>query len=143
MDDIQVVPAIITAFLAVVSPIVVSVGTTTNMSSRTKNWVALGVSFVIALVYMFLTGGFNDPGNLVITLGVVFAIQQVVYRQLLVDLATKLEANVGMKSKVDDTPREPVAAKAPDGSEVVMAVPTGEVDAVDGNEEGNGNLPVT
>ena len=124
-------PLLITAVLTLVSPLLTAWFTKTAMSSKTKNLVAVVMSFIIAGVYVFLEGGFNTADDLLVPLGVVYGLQQLIYNQFLKKLATEVEASFGLKSVEvagQDVKVEAVEGKTVDGSEVVVAVPEQDVD---------------
>lgn len=133
--EIVALPAALAAAISFFSPYLTSILTTTTMSSKAKNWIAFAVALVIGIGYVLFTGGitdFTDVGQIVQALTVSFTIQQLAYRQILVETATKVEAKYGIGSKKSFTSEvEAETTKAVDGSEVVIAETTdfGDVDS--------------
>lgn len=136
MIDIVNYPEWITLFLTSISPFITSVFLKTNMSSRTKNWVAFAISGAIALVYVFMSGGFGTitgPEDLVVPLGFAYGYSQFLYNTFFKKAATYIEANYGLKEiKLDagDEKQEVVKATTVDGSEVVVAVPESQAEVL-------------
>lgn len=52
------IPTTLAIVLSVISPLIVGALTKASMSAKTKGWIALGVSVVIALGWTVATGGF-------------------------------------------------------------------------------------
>lgn len=120
MQEITVLPEILLVAISFFSPYLTAFFTKAGMSSKVKNWIAFGIAAVIAAGYVLMTGGITDWTDLN-ALAIVFAIQQLAYRQILAKSVTNVEASVGVgKSEVKT---ETVEAEAPDGSEVLMATP--------------------
>lgn len=112
-------PTIVVAALTVVSPLLTSVFTRVSMTSAQKNNVAVAVSFVIAAVYVIMSGGVHDLTNVAEIAGVlpaVFTLQQLVFQNLLRGLSDKVEARVGVK---DPAPAALPSAPGPDGAGVI------------------------
>jgi ABC-type bacteriocin/lantibiotic exporter with double-glycine peptidase domain len=108
--DTNVLLNAVTAVIVVASPLLTSLFTHTVMSSRTKNTIAMIVSLVIAVVYEVVTGGIHDWSNLAFAFPIVYGLQQAVYNTILKDLATTVEAKVGVVSKGSvAAPETPVA----------------------------------
>lgn len=127
------VPSVFALLFTLLSPYVTAIFTKVSMSSEVKNLIASGVSLVVAVLYVFFTGGFSDPSNLVIALGLVYSLQQFSYNQFMKKSVTSVEANVGLKAIELDKPdekKEVVQAKTVDGSEVVVALPESEVQQI-------------
>lgn len=123
------VPSVFALLFALGSPYITAIFTKVTMSSETKNLIASGAALIVALAYVFFTGGFSDPANLAISLGIVYSLQQFSYNQFMKKSVTSVEANVGLKEiKLDhpDEKKEVVEATTVDGSEVVVAVPESE-----------------
>lgn len=51
------IPSALAILLSALSPLLVSVLTRSSMSSKTKSWVAVGVSAVIAIGWLWISGG--------------------------------------------------------------------------------------
>lgn len=125
----EALPVAIVALLTLVSPFITAFFIKTKMSAQAKNWVAVAISAVIALVYVFTQGGFASlvgPEEYAAALGLAYGIGQLVYNTLLKKSATYVEANYGLTSKTTDAKVDVVTTKAADGSEVVIAVPADE-----------------
>lgn len=86
------VPIIITILVTIVSPFVTAYINKVNWSPQTKNLVALAVSFVIALGYVFFTGGIGDWSQLAIALPSIYGLSQAVYQFILKVPVSKFEA---------------------------------------------------
>lgn len=133
MIDVVNYPEWITLFLTSVAPFITSVFLKTNMSSKTKNWIAFAISGAIALVYVAMSGGFGTISgveDLVVPLGFAYGYSQFLYNTFFKKAATYIEANIGLKEIRLDTPDEkivPVEARTVDGSEVVAALPESQV----------------
>lgn len=124
MQEITVLPEILLVAISFFSPYLTAFFTRAGMSSKVKNWIAFGIAAVIAAGYVLMTGGITDWTDLN-ALAIVFAIQQLAYRQILAKSVTNVEASVGVgKSEVKT---ETVEVEAPDGSEVLVA--TTDVDS--------------
>lgn len=121
-----VLPTTIVALLTLVSPYITAFFVKSTMSSQTKNWIAVAISAVIALVYVFTQGGFASiagPEEFFAALGIAYGIGQLVYNALLKKSATKVEANYGITAKDTDEKLEVEKQIAADGSELIVAVP--------------------
>lgn len=97
--EIEALPAVVTAFLTVISPYVTALFTNFEMSSKTKNLIALGFSAVVAVVYVLLSGGFAEVTtitDLAAPLGIVYAVQQLAYNLFLKGSVKKVEATKGV-----------------------------------------------
>lgn len=132
------VPEIITAIAVVISPFITALFLKTTMSSTTKNWIAVGVSAVIAIGYVFLSGGFSDPTDLAVPLGLAYGIGQFLYNSIMKKPATKIEANYGLVAKKTDEPKEVIVTEHVDGSEAVVAVDETVADAYKEDESPKG-----
>lgn len=124
MQEITVLPEILLVAISFFSPYLTAFFTRAGMSSKVKNWIAFGIAAVIAAGYVLMTGGITDWTDLN-ALAIVFAIQQLAYRQILAKSVTNVEASVGVGKSEDKT--ETVEVEAPDGSEVLVA--TTDVDS--------------
>jgi UPF0716 family protein affecting phage T7 exclusion len=98
----EVLPEIILALVTVLSPLLTAVATRANWSSKTKNAVAAGVSIVIAVVYLVLTGGISDWSNIVLVIPAVYGVQQLVYNQFLKNLSKEIEVTVNARPNVEE-----------------------------------------
>lgn len=97
----ELLPTALTLVLTLVSPLIAAWFTKSTMTSRTKNLVALFVSVVIAGGWVFFNGGFEGV-DIALALGAVYGLQQLVYNQLLKDVAKDIEANNGITAPVED-----------------------------------------
>lgn len=86
------VPIIITVLITMLSPFVNAYINKVTWSATTKNLVALATSFVIAIGYIYFTGGFLGWDQLAVTLTSVYGLGQAVYQFLLKVPASKFEA---------------------------------------------------
>ena len=96
-----VLPEIIYGVLALISPLLTAFFLKRNMSAQAKSWIAVVISAVIALVYVFLEGGFNNlagPEEYAAALGIAYGIGQLVYNTLLKAPAKTVEAKYGITS---------------------------------------------
>lgn len=122
----EALPTTIVALLTLVSPYITAFFVKSTMKSATKNWIAVGISAVIAVVYVFTQGGFAGiagPEEFFAALGIAYGIGQLVYNSLLKKSATKVEANYGITSKTTDEKLDVVETRVSDGSEAVVVVP--------------------
>lgn len=128
----EILPTTIAAVLTIISPYITAWFTKTEMTAAAKTWIAFGISAAIALVYVFTQGGFDNiagPEEFFAALGIAYGIGQLVYNALLKKSAKFVEANYGVASAVkqeSDGKVEVVKTTAPDGSEMMVAVPTVE-----------------
>lgn len=136
--ELEVLPVTITALLTLVSPYITAFFAKTEMSSVVKTWIAFGISAVIALVYVFTQGGFNNiagPEEFVAAVGLAYGLGQLVYNAILKKSAKYVEANYGVTSavkEVSDGPVEILKTTASDGSEQIVAIPA--TDDYQGNQ---------
>lgn len=86
------VPLIITILVTMASPYVTAYINKVTWSPEKKNLVALAVSTVIAIGYLFLTGGIADWSQLGVVIPAVYGLQTAVYQFILKVPATKFEA---------------------------------------------------
>lgn len=92
------IPEILLALITVLSPLISAVAIQSKWNDKTKNAVAFGVSLVIAVGYLVLTGGITDWSNIPAAVLAVYGLQQLVYMQLLRQLSKKVEAATSVKS---------------------------------------------
>lgn len=127
--ELEVLPTTIAALLTLVSPYITALFVKTEMKAVTKTWIAFGISAVIALVYVFMQGGFNNlagPEEYLAALGVAYGLGQLVYNSILKKSAKTVEANYGVTSAVKEESAgkvEVVETTNSDGSEALVAVP--------------------
>lgn len=63
-----------------------------DWSPKTKTLLAMALSLVIAVLYLFMTGGIADWTQLAVVIPAVYGVQQGVYAFFLKNIATKFEA---------------------------------------------------
>lgn len=100
--EFETVPALIVTVLTLLSPLISAFFTKLSMSPKTKNLIALGISLVIAVIYVILTGGFADVTgveDVAVPLGIVYGLQQVVYNQFMRKHVAKVEAKRGVTDR--------------------------------------------
>jgi hypothetical protein len=86
------IPIVLVIIVTFFSPYVNAYIQKVTWSSQTKNLIALTVSAVIALGYLFLTGGIGDWSQISIWVPAVYGLQQAVYNFILKNSASKFEA---------------------------------------------------
>lgn len=113
MEIMDTLPTIVTAALALLSPLGTAIFTKTGTSPVTKNNVAVGVSFAVAIVYVVLNNGvtdWNDLNQIVAALPPIYLLQQLSYKFLIKDWTKAVEANVGAGAGAKDGKHEAGAA---------------------------------
>ncbi|UDL16736.1 membrane protein [Arthrobacter phage Atuin] len=85
-------PVIITILITMASPYINAYFNKVTWSPEKKNLVALASSLVIAVAYIYFTGGFHGWDQLAVTLTAVYGLQQATYQFLLKVSASKFEA---------------------------------------------------
>lgn len=88
MDTLAVV---ITAFFTVVSPLAIAWKKDPQWSTALKTGLPIFVSVVIALAFLWYTGGFANGADIFTTILTVYGVQQLVYTTILKNMAEKLE----------------------------------------------------
>lgn len=109
MEIMDTLPVLVTAALSLLSPLGTAIFTKTGTSPVTKNNIALGVSFAVAVVYVVLNSGitdWNDLNQIVAVLPVVYALQQLSFKFLIKDWTKAVEANVGAGAGAKDGKHE-------------------------------------
>lgn len=86
------VPLIITILVTMASPYVNAYINKVTWSPEKKNLVALAVSTVIAVAYLFFTGGIADWSQLGVVIPAIYGLQTATYQFLLKVPASKFEA---------------------------------------------------
>lgn len=86
------VPFVITVLITFFSPFANAFIQRVNWSPETKHLVALGVSALIAIGYLLMTGGIGDWSQLGVVIPAVYGLQQAVFAFILKVPATKFEA---------------------------------------------------
>jgi hypothetical protein len=119
------IPEVLLALITVVSPIFTAVAVQSKWDTKTKNAVAFGVALVIAVVYLVLTGGITDWGDITTAVLSVYGLQQLVYMQLLREISKKVEAATSVKSGEaivveEDKPNVTVETGEAEGQVVVV-----------------------
>lgn len=110
----ELIPTALAIFITAISPLIVGALTKASWSPKTKGWIALGVSIVVALGWTLATGGFGaltlagGAGGFVQALGLAigsaYALQQAVYALMFkgTDFAKELTHNVGLTDGESD-----------------------------------------
>lgn len=118
----EALPITIAGLLTFLSPLLTSFFTKRNMSAQAKSWIAVVISAVIAVVYVFLQGGFAaiaGPEEFFAALGIAYGIGQLAYNTLLKSTAKTIEAKYGVTSPA---PAEESKQDVADG-EIRVTVP--------------------
>jgi hypothetical protein len=84
-------PVVLLTGITAGSPFAAALVNRVHWSVRAKQGIAFGVAAVIAVIYLYFTGGLTHWTDIATTVGSVFALQQLVYKQLLHDVASKVE----------------------------------------------------
>lgn len=118
-------PEYVLALIAVLSPLLSAVAIQSKWDSKTKNAVAFGISLVIAVVYLLVTGGITDWSNIPAAVLAVYGLQQLVYMQFMRELSKKVEAATSVTSGEaivvqEDKPNVVVDTGQPEGQVVVV-----------------------
>lgn len=92
------IPEILLALITVVSPLISAIAIQSKWDDKVKNAVAFGVSLLIAVGYLILTGGIADWSNVPAAVLTVYGLQQLVYMQFMRQLSKKVEAATSVKS---------------------------------------------
>ena len=85
-------PIVLVIIITFFSPYVNAYIQRVTWSSETKNLIALTVSAIIALAYLFFTGGIADWSQISIWVPAVYGLQQAAYNFILKSSANKCEA---------------------------------------------------
>jgi hypothetical protein len=91
MDPILLITAG-TVLFATISPFLNAAIQRVTWTPKQKALVAWGVSIVIAIIYVLLTGGIANLSQLVIAAPAIYGYQQAIYTFFLKNVATKFEA---------------------------------------------------
>lgn len=94
--------------LGAIAPFLIAIANKVKWSSTTKQLVAWGISIVLAVLWLFLSGGLSlvtDWQAFVGAVPVIYALSQAVYEFLLKNILSKLEAATD-KSAIVVTPSE-------------------------------------
>lgn len=119
---IDTVPIAILSGITAASPFAAALVNRVHWSVRAKQGVAFGVAAVIAVVYLYFSGGLGNWGDIATTTGSVFALQQLIYKQLLHDVASKVELATtgGNAANIINT----AVPTSSNGSNVIVINPT-------------------
>ena len=110
----ELIPTALAIFITAISPLIVGALTKASWSPKTKGWIALGVSVVVALGWTLATGGFGAltlAGGIAgfvqalgLAIGSAYALQQAVYALMFkgTDFAKELTHNVGLTDGESD-----------------------------------------
>ena len=110
----ELIPTALAIFITAISPLIVGALTKASWPPKTKGWIALGVSVVVALGWTLATGGFGAltlAGGaegfvqaLGLAIGSAYALQQAVYALMFkgTDFAKELTHNVGLTDGESD-----------------------------------------
>ena len=110
----ELIPTALAIFITAISPLIVGALTKASWSPKTKGWIALGVSVVVALGWTLATGGFGAltlAGGIAgfvqalgLAIGSSYALQQAVYALMFkgTDFAKELTHNVGLTDGESD-----------------------------------------
>lgn len=85
-------PLALATVLTLISPFINAAVQKVTWSPQTKTLVAIGVSLLIAVAYLALTGGIADWTQLAVVVPAVYTVQQLVFQFLVKNIATKFEA---------------------------------------------------
>lgn len=86
------IPIVLVIVITFFSPYVNAYIQKVTWSTQAKNLIAITVSAVIALGYLFFTGGIGDWSQISIWIPAVYGLQQAVYNFILRSSASKFEA---------------------------------------------------
>lgn len=82
----------LTLVLTFLSPFLSAYIQKVDWSPRTKTLLAMALSLVIAVLYLFMTNGIADWSQLAVAIPAVYGVQQGIYQFFLKNIATKFEA---------------------------------------------------
>lgn len=82
----------LTLVLTFLSPFLSAYIQKVDWSPRTKTLLAMALSLVIAILYLFMTNGIADWSQLAVAIPAVYGVQQGIYNFFLKNIATKFEA---------------------------------------------------
>jgi hypothetical protein len=122
----QVIPAGILSVITFFSPFLSAVINRYHWGPRLKNGVAFGVALVIAVGYLLATGHIGNGPMDVAVVSTVFAFQQLVYKQILSEVAGRVEVATYGKGLVVNT----AAPKDSAGHTVIVVSPVAPAPAV-------------
>jgi hypothetical protein len=90
----------LTLVLTFLSPFLSAYVQNVDWSPKTKTLLAMALSLLIAVLYLFMTNGIADWSQLGIAIPAVYGLQQAVYNFFLKNIATKFEAITQLGSLV-------------------------------------------
>lgn len=132
------VPELILAAITILTPLVSAVAIQSKWDPKMKNAVAFGISLVLAVGYLLLTGGIADWTDVPAAVLAVYGLQQLVYKQFLHELSKRIEAvtdiNKGEKVVVAEGEANQVVETGGENAEVVI-VDDAEAQAAEINKE--------
>lgn len=114
-----VIPAGILSVITFLSPFLSALINRYHWGSRLKNGVAFGIALVIAVGYLLATGHIGNGPLDIAVVSTVFAFQQLVYKQILSEVAGRVEVATYGKGLVVNT----AAPKDSAGHTVVVVSP--------------------
>lgn len=97
----------LTLVLTFISPFISAYVQNVDWSPKTKTLLAMILSLLIAILYLWMTNGIADWSQLGIAIPAIFGIQQAIYNFFLKNIATKFEAVTNFGSLVVTPSVEP------------------------------------
>lgn len=96
-------------FLGLAAPFITAIFNRVGWTSKTKHLVAFGVSIVLAVFWLVVTGGFAvfDVPAIIAAMPAIYTISQAVYTFFVKNIATKLEAATDKNAVVISPAEEP------------------------------------
>lgn len=82
----------LTMLLTLISPFISAYVQSVDWSPKTKTLLAIVLSLIIAILYLWMTNGIADWSQLTVVVPAVYGLQQAVYNFFLKNIATKFEA---------------------------------------------------
>ncbi len=133
----ELVPELLLAAVTVLSPLLSAIAIQSKMSPKTKNAVAFGVSILLAVGYLLMTGGVTDWTDVPTVVLAVYGLQQLVYKQFLTELSKKVEAVTSVKPGeaivIEENKPNEVVETGKDSADVVIVDPAADQVVDDGN----------
>jgi hypothetical protein len=97
----------LTMLLTLISPFISAYVQNVDWSPKTKTLLAIVLSLIIAIVYLYLTNGIADWTQLGVVVPAVYGLQQAIYNFFLKNIATKFEAITNFGSLIVSPAAEP------------------------------------
>lgn len=97
----------LTMLLTLISPFISAYVQNVDWSPKTKTLLAILLSLIIAIVYLYLTNGIADWTQLGVVVPAVYGLQQAIYNFFLKNIATKFEAITNFGSLIVSPSVEP------------------------------------